>query len=454
MTNTSPVRNPDQRDTGVMTKRAWILVLLNLLIPGSAQLLAGNRRLGRFGVASTFVLWGIVIAVLLAFWLFQAQFITLATNYFVLWVIQAAVVFYAVLWVVLAVDALRLVRLVRIAPAARGLVASLAILGILVVGGAGAYGAMVAGVTRSTIGTIFGAGQVEAPVDGRYNILLLGGDAGPDRSGLRPDSISVVSVEAETGKTTIFGLPRNLANVPFPADSPLAALYPNGYGYSGCAVDVCMLNSLYTEVMLKSPELYPDAEAAGSSPGIEAMRDAAAGALGLTIQYYVLIDMQGFSELIDALGGVTIDSPDRYPIDGYLDENGQIAGNQGWIEPGVQQMDGFTALWYARSRYTSDDYDRMQRQRQVQEAILRQFEPANVLTKFQGIAEAGAAVVRTDIPQGMLGAFVDLATRARDEEITSVEMVPPNVDPEQPDYPYMLELVAAATVLTPDDDAP
>ena len=56
MTTLSPVRNPDLRDTGVMTKRAWILLLLNFLIPGSPQLLAGSRKLGRFGVSATFIL--------------------------------------------------------------------------------------------------------------------------------------------------------------------------------------------------------------------------------------------------------------------------------------------------------------------------------------------------------------------------------------------------------------
>jgi anionic cell wall polymer biosynthesis LytR-Cps2A-Psr (LCP) family protein len=178
------------------------------------------------------------------------------------------------------------------------------------------------------------------------------------------------------------------------------------------------------------------------------MRDAAEGVLGIQIQYYVLIDMQGFSQLIDALGGVTIDSMGRYPIDGDIDEDGNPIGNIGWIEPGVQKMDGFTALWYARSRYTTSDYDRMERQRQVQEAILEQFDPANVLSKFQAVAEAGAEVVRTDIPQPMLGHFVDLATKARDQELASIELVPPVVDPEDPDYVYVHQLVTDAMVLS------
>ena len=452
MSSTNPVRDPDLRDPSVMTRRAWVLVLLNVLIPGSAQLLAGSRRLGRFGTRATFALWALVVVAVVVYALSRATFVTVATNPIALWAVQAVIVFYILLWIVLTLDTLRLVRLVRVGPRSRAAVAILAVAVLVGVGGSAAYGVLIAGVTRATVGTVFADGEIAEPVDGRYNILLLGGDAGPDRDGLRPDSISVVSIEADTGKSTIIGLPRNLANVPFPADSPLAAEYPDGYGYDGCEVDVCMLNSIYTEVTLVTPELYPDAEEKGSTPGIEAMRDAAEGVLGISIQYYALIDMEGFAGLIDALGGITIDSQGRYPIDGDVDEDGNPVGNAGWIEPGVQVMDGYTALWYARSRYTTTDYDRMQRQRQVQEAILQQFDPATVLTKFQAIAEAGAQVVRTDIPQGMLGHFLDLASKARSQELATVELVPPDVDPDDPNYEYVRELVSGALVLSTATD--
>ena len=452
MSNTSsPVRYPEINSPDVMTKRAWWLVVLNILIPGSAQLLAGNRKLGRFGVTATFILWALVIIALVFFSLAQGAFITFATNYFVLWIIQAAIVFYVVLWVVLTLDTLRLVKLVKVGQGARAFVAGLAVVAMVGIGGTAAYGVMVAGVTRSTLGEVFAGGTIEPPVDGRYNFLLLGADAGPDRDGLRPDSISVVSVEAETGQATMFGIPRNLELAIFPEDSPMYALYPNGYGYDGCDVDVCQLNSIYTEVELYHADLYPNAVAEGSEPGIEAMRDAVEGILGIQLQYYTLIDMQGFEQLINALGGVTIDSTGRYPINGDVDEDGVPILEDGWIEPGVQVMDGYTALWYARSRNGTNDYDRMERQRQVQEAIIQQFDPANVLTKFQAVAEAGAEVVRTDIPQGSLGGFVELAGKTRTLPINSIELVPPLVDPEYPDFAYIHQLVAEALVIPEPD---
>jgi anionic cell wall polymer biosynthesis LytR-Cps2A-Psr (LCP) family protein len=162
--------------------------------------------------------------------------------------------------------------------------------------------------------------------------------------------------------------------------------------------------------------------------------------------------MQGFSDLIDALGGITIDSVGRFPIaePEALDENGNPPEGTPYIEAGVQHMDGFTALWYARIRAGSNDYDRMQRQHQVEEAILQQFDPANLLSKFQAVAEAGAQVVSTDIPQGMLGYFVDLAGKSRVLPVDKLELVPPLIDPENADFDYIRQIVAEQLVIPTD----
>lgn len=438
----SPIRYPDVASRTVMTRRAWWLVALNFLIPGAPQVLAGNRRLGRFGLGATLVLWTLAL-VALALWLFwRPVILTVFSMSWTLWVVAALLVFYAVLLVVLTFDTLRLVRIVKTAPSARGWIAGLTTLVMIGLSGSAAYGAYVATTASGFLSSVFVAGPTEPPIDGRYNFLLLGGDAGPDRDGLRPDSITVVSVDATTGQAVTIGLPRNMEDVPFNEDSPLAAVYPEGYGsIDGCEVDVCMLNSIYTEVELMSPEMYPDAEAQGSEPGIEAMRDAAEAITGLPIQYYALIDMAGFQQLIDALGGVTVVVPEDVPI--HADETFTTVAE--WIPAGEQHLDGYHALWYARSRHGTSDYDRMARQRQIQEAVLAQFNPGNVLSKFQEIAAAGSQVVKTDIPQSMLGYFVDLAGKTRALPITDVPLVPDNdVDPEEPDYDYIRQLVQQA----------
>lgn len=426
--STQPVRHPDTRSARQMTKRAWWLVGLGILVPGSAQVLAGNRRLGRFGLATTLAFWVLAVVVTAFAALQPSMLIGLAANRIVLGLLVAVVVFYGVTWLILALDTLRLVRFVHVAPASRAPVAVLAIAGlVLSVGGSGFVASRAVGAFD--ILGIFDGGQIAEPIDGRYNILLLGADAGPDRVGLRPDSISVVSVDAATGSTAIFGLPRNMERVPFAVGSPLYGPFPNGYD---CGVD-CLISYLYTYAE-EHPELYPDAVEEGSAPGIEATRDAVEGVLGIETQYYVLVNMQGFVQLIDALDGIEIDVTQRIPIEGGEDANGQPINVAGWIEPGLQRLDGYRALWYARARHGTNDYDRMARQREVQEAMLKQMDPATVLLRFNDVAAAGGNAVSTDIPSPMLGHFVELALKAKELPVTSIDFVPEQWDNNHPDF--------------------
>jgi LCP family protein required for cell wall assembly len=430
---TSPVRYPDLRSGPLMTRRAWWLIALNVLIPGSPQLIAGNRRLGRFGVTTTFILWALAVLALVIFLLNHEVIYTAVTNPVALTLLQVLLVAYAILWIVLTLDTLRLTKLVRTGSAAP-FIAVIAVLALVVTAGVASYGAVSAGAARGAVSKIF-AGQAYAPpVKGRYNILLLGGDAGADRTGLRPDSLSVASIDAETGATTIIGIPRNLEQVQFVAGSPLYGPFPGGYN---CG-DKCLIDYLYTYGE-EHEKLYPDAVAKGSTPGIEAMRDASEGVTGLTIQFYALIDMQGFADLVDALGGVTVDVPARIAY-------GPVTATKpyGYFDAGKQRLDGGLALWYARSRYAGSDYERMARQRQVQEAILKQFQPAIVLTKFQDIAKAGAQVVKTDIPASMLGHLVEIGEKGRKLPVAQLELVPPIYSSDHPDFDKMRAAVTAA----------
>ena len=453
-----PLRHPDTGSAPLMTKRARWLVLWGFVLPGSAQLLAGSRKLGRFGLSATVLMWVLVILAGIGA-LTQREFtLQVLTNTFVLLIVQGLLIAYAVLWLVLGFDTLRLTKLVKVSSAWRLPVVILSLL--LTFGpvlGAG-WAANSVGSVRGAIGDIFGGGAPAVePVDGRYNILLLGTDAGEDREGLRPDSISLVSVDAETGQSVIVGLPRELIEMPFPEDSPMAAVHPNGFGvapnafsedWGGC-LTTCYLNALYAEVELLGDPMYEgfyaDSVSRGSSPGIEATKDAVEGATGLTVQFYVLIDMNGFARLIDALGGVTINVTERVPVGGREDEYGDWVDLAWYIEPGLQTLDGENAQWYARSRHGSarGDYDRMERQRELQVAILEQMSPSNVLMRFQEIADAGTDLVQTDIPEAMLGTFVNLAAKAKEFTPVRVELAPPAVDPEYPDYQQIHSLVAA-----------
>lgn len=444
-----PLRHPDG-SPATMTRRGWWLVGLNFLIPGSAQVLAGNRRLGRIGLAATLVMWVAVVLGALVALLWRQAFLTLATNWFFLVAVQAILLAYAALWLVLTVDTLRLVRLVRTGSLARFAIATVSIVGLVVASGGALYASTVAGTTRDTLGSIFGAsGPPVAPSDGYYNVLLLGADSGKGRTHMLFDSISVVSVNAETGAVTITGIPRDMANVPF-SDGPMQEMYPDGHrshSSATCGWDN-KINQLSTEVgvCLDGEAMYPDAASVGSTPSIEATKDAAEGVLGIEIPYYVFVDMDGFAALIDALGGVDITVSERLPTGAlHQNEDGSLSGIKGWIEPGEQHMDGDTAQWYARSRYTTSDWDRMKRQRQLQQAILAQFTPTTVLTRFNEVASAGADIVRTDLPQSMLPFFAELAIKAKELPVTTIELTPDGgVEPEDPDFAYIHELVEAA----------
>ncbi|HEX5730541.1 LCP family protein [Microbacterium sp.] len=454
-----PLRYPDTASREVMTRRGWWLVLLNFLIPGSAQAAAGNRRLARVGLGATLAMWAMLILGVLGALLWRTAMLSLITGAWLpdwlsllrgapLLLIQGILLAYAVLWVILTIDTLRLVRLVKTGPTARFGIAALSVLLLVVAGGGAVYAAQIAGTTRDTLGAIFGAsGPSVPPSDGYYNILLLGADSGEGRDSMRFDSISVVSVNAETGATTITGIPRDMPNFPFSA-GPMLDRYPDGH--EGHADSSCGwgsgINQLRTEVEVcqDGNSLYPDAVLNGSEPGIEATKDAAEGILGIEIPYYVFLDMHGFAALVDALGGVDVTVEQRLPKGGGPSYDGEPAEDWaiGWIEAGPQHMDGDTAQWYARSRYTTDDFDRMKRQRVLQQAILAQFTPEVVLTRFQDVALAGQDLVQTDLPQSMLPFLAELALKAKEQPVTTIELTPASgIDEFDPDYAYIQELV-------------
>jgi LCP family protein required for cell wall assembly len=450
---TSPIRHPDTSSPDVMRLRGWWLVVLNVVVPGSAQALAGNRRLGRIGLMSTIIGWAVIVLTILI-GLISREFLSgLAVNFFILLLLQAALVYYCVLWIVLTLDTLRLVKFVKIDVRPRAWIAAVSVVLLTFAAGGAAWGASTAGSLNAGLsglaggGSIFDLGPSDPPIDGQYNILVLGGDSGPDREGVRTDTIQVVSVNAESGQATIIGMPRDLHDAPFSDGSPMWSLYPNGYTEydADFCVEFACLNTIYTDIELNHPELYPDAVASGSSPGIEAVRDAAEGITGLTIPYFALIDMQGAVDLIDALGGLDVTVTERVAI---AEPDTAAEDVEAWIEVGPQHMDGFTAIMYARSRWDNTDYTRMQRQQQLQEALLQQINPANVVTKFSEIMDAGTQLVRTNIPRSMFSHFITLAAKTRELPVIHIELTPESdtipTDPLYPDYATIQAFIQSA----------
>ena len=412
--------------------------MLTLVLPGSAQLVAGNRTFARVGITATLSFWAIALLTVIV-GLVDANgllFRVIPVN-FVFGFLALILTAYGILFAVLAVDTLRLMRLGRLYQRERWIAFGGLVLAAVIGTSGLSWAGSTAGVSASALGSIFNQSGFTNPADGRYNIMLLGADSGRDRFGIRPDSISVMSINAATGQAVNIGLPRNLQHVGFVAGSPMLTVYPNGWN---CGNE-CLINAIYKDVTDNHADLYPNAEKHGSTPGIEATRDAVSWATGLKIQSYVIVDMAAFSSLIDALGGIDINVKQRLPIGGQRDDLSDV---KGWIEEGQQHMNGYTALWYARSRHNTSDYDRMRRQHEVEEQVLQQMDPANVLSRVQQIMSAGEQLVETDIPSGMLFEYKNLAVKAKSFGIKSLSITPPKYDPQYPNFKKIQADIQAA----------
>lgn len=305
-------------------------------------------------------------------------------------------------------------------------------------------------IQHSLLGTVFDTLRPDgaaAPGDGddpwagtgRVNVLLVGSDADQDRSGIRPDSIMVASVDTTTGETVLFGIPRNLQNVPFSADNPLSEKYPQGFN---CG-DECLMEHVWT-----LGENNKDLFAKDTEPGLTVTKDAVSQVLGLDIDYTTVVNLEGFSQLVDAMGGVSIHVKERVCIGCKIDPvTGETVGTTDYIEPGYRKLKGYHALWYSRSRAGSQDGDfsRMRRQRCMVGALLNQVNPTTMITRYPALAETLEDNVRVDIPQQDLDEWAELVLRIQDGgSIKSLPLTNENINVNDPDYAKIHAMVDKA----------
>jgi polyisoprenyl-teichoic acid--peptidoglycan teichoic acid transferase len=408
-------------------RRSLSLLALTAVLPGCAQLAAGNRALGRFALRFWLSMWGAAALVALLGVVSRTAALTVLTHRWTLVVIQVVLLGWAVLWAVLFVDAWRLGQPDRLPRRDRRGVFVLLLALLLVLPGGAAYAGTNVGAARSAMTSVFGSGQAAGAVDGRYNILLLGGDSGAGRVGLRPDSIQLASVDAESGRAVLFGFSRETENIRFRPGSVMAGLLPQGWT---CG-DECLLNGLYTWGT-DHRDQFPTGT---KDPGLLATTEAVEALTGLDVQYFVLVDLKGFRSLVDAVGGLDIAVQRRTPI-------GSQHEIKGWIEPGNRHLDGYDALWYARSRANSTNYERMARQRCVITSMVHQLDPQTVVLHFADIAKATRGVFRTDIPQEALASLATLAVQTKQQKITAVNFVPPLIQPYDYDPQVVLRTVS------------
>lgn len=424
----------------VRFRRALILCLMTIVAPGSAQVAVGNKWVGRIALTVWVAMLGGLGYLAYIARMDRKQILDLLTDTDVLFIARAAIIAISFLWVLLFLDAWRLGSPFKLNFMRAAVLAGLNLAIIASAVGSTAYASQLLHVQRTVVKEVFKETKKSTPLQGRYNILLLGSDSGKGRTGIRPDSMTVASVDANTGKTVLISLPRNLENVPFPADSPMHKIYPYGFN---CGSE-CLLNAVHTYATNRK-DLYPGS----SDPGLDAQIDAIRGVTGLKINYYIMINMKGFRSLVDAVGGVQVNVKSRIAMFGHDD-----AYVNKYIEPGDQKLNGQQALWYARSRVQSDDYSRMARQKCLMSAMLHELSPQTVLFNATKILSSGQQLLSTTVPQAELGQFADLALKSRKERITTVSLVPPQVSTVTPDFVQIHKLIADAIKKSEETKAP
>jgi len=434
--------HPSSRSAGRSPVRSMAITWASAFVPGLAHWVAGRRK-------SAVVIFSLALALLIGVvWLAlttsRTALLRMAVQPGTLTVIIVVALAVALAWVVLVTGSYRVLGPVRQRGLAQaGVIIGLSVLSLLVAAPPVAV-ARYAYLQRDLVTNLFpdddpnsglAAGQNGGGGDAfggrsRVTILLLASDAGPDRTGTRTDSMVAASIDTHTGDVILFSLPRNLQRVALPP-GPLREQWPNGFPD--------LLNGVY-QFVTNQPHLLAGARDRGAA----AIKSVASYILGIPIDYYAMVNLEGFNEFVDAMGGVTIDVTQRLPIGGLLADGTRVPP-VGYIEPGVQHLNGSLAQWYARSRRDGTDYDRMLRQRCLIGAMVQQATPVNVLKHFQELSSATKRLAETDIPRSVLPDLITLGDKMHGgSSLRSVAFVPPIIRTANPDYAKIRRLVKDA----------
>jgi LCP family protein required for cell wall assembly len=248
----------------------------------------------------------------------------------------------------------------------------------------------------------------------RLNILLLGVDQRPGDVTFNTDTMIVVSIDPVTKNVALFSLPRDTVDVPL----PVAAQGVFGSVYRG------KINSLWTNARNR-PDAFPGTD---RQRGYNALKETLSTLYNLNIQYYLMVNFEGFRQVVDTLGGVTIDVQNPVVDDKYPGDNGTDL--RVYIPAGPQHMTGSEALIYARSRHGSNDFDRAARQQRVIVSIREQTSPQTVLNNLSALLTTLKSSFKTDIPLDELPALIQLSSQVNTANIRSYVFSPPRFGTE------------------------
>jgi len=236
------------------------------------------------------------------------------------------------------------------------------------------------------------------------NVLLLGSDKSLEDGVSRTDTIIIVSVNRETETASMVSLPRDMY------------VYIPGW----------TMNRINTAMAHGASSGYP-------TGAVGQLKDTILYNFGVPIHYFARIDFEGFKTVVDAMGGVDIAV--SCPLEDWRLKSPELEpqDEDNWerfrLEPGVHHMDGDLALWYARSRLSSSDFDRGRRQQQLLRAMLNQGVELNMLPQVPTLYEAYRDTVETDLDIGRILQLATLAPTVAENGVQHLYIVGDQLEP-------------------------
>jgi len=290
------------------------------------------------------------------------------------------------------------------------------------------------------------AGASMPPWDGkgRLNVVLIGSDRRPGDGAYNTDTLIVASVDPASGQVAMFSLPRDTTGIPL--SGPARSFFGTTWNRK--------INALFQQARAR-PDIFPG----GKLSGYQAVKDTLGDLYGFPIQYFVEVDFGGFTQVVDALGGVTINVQIPVVDDYYPGDKGAL---RVYIPTGVQRMTGAQALIYARTRHGSNDFDRASRQQRVILSLRQQADFATLLQQLPELVKSTKNAVKTDFPVARLPQLIELASRLDTGNIRSYVFTPPRYGTEgyvngsyvlQANVPAIREAAANAFIFDPREEA-
>ena len=224
--------------------------------------------------------------------------------------------------------------------------------------------------------------------------LLLGSDKRPGQTYFRTDTIIVAVIRPGSGQVALISIPRDLyVYIPTVGMDRINTAYEYGEMYH-----------------------YPGG-------GFALLKDTILYNLGLGIDHLAIVDFDGFRRIVDTLGGIDVPVfcpyTDWHLIDPSYDPNNADNWSLYTVGPGVVHMDGALALWYARSRERSSDFDRGRRSQEVLRALYTRALQTNSISKIPELYNDFASSIITDVTLSDLLQLAPLALHLNNADIRS-----------------------------------